>query len=312
MSKRKPEKKTAASRSTPSPSRRASHRPWTPEEDATLERVTRCGASRRLRVDWPAVLAALPGRTRLAVLYRRDHLGLGAAGRRWTPREDKLLRDRWGEDVGRTLARKLRRTETSIYQRAQRLGLPPQMQGRASVARACAKLGVWHDTLYRLLAECGMRPQRAALVRQHPREAKRYRLLAVDPDAAEALLAVRDRRTLRLSEWAERAGVCSVSVLHRLRKAGLVPAAGGHVRYPVALLDEVDRARGRAVASGPWVDLWRAVLSLAGLPCAPWAAALAARDVAAGDVAWTEHLPQAVAAVAGRLARSVPSARRAA
>jgi hypothetical protein len=215
-----------------------------------------------------------------------------------------ILRARWGEDGARTLTRKLRRSETAIYQRARDLGLPSQSQGRTPVAAACRAVGVCHDTLYRLLAECGMRPHPAAPVRQHPRKSAHYRKLVVEQDAVEALLTVRDRRTLRLCEWARRAGACPTATLYRVRRAGAVPEGGGHVRYPVDLLEEVDLARGRQAASGPWLDLWRAVIASPKLPCAPWVLALAAWDFAheATAPAWVEHLPQGVVALARHLA----------
>ena len=231
--------------------------------------------------------------------------------RRWTAADDRLLRDRWGEDSARTLKAKLGRTETALYQRARAraLGLPAQSQGRTLVSRACRRVGLWHDTLYRLLAECGMRPMRAAPVRQHPREGC-YRRLVVDLDAVEALITLRDRRTNRLFEWARTEDVGGIGLLYRMRRAGAVPRGGGYVRYPVDLLVEVDRARGRTVASGPWLDLWRRVIAAASLPCAPWVVALAAWDLAHEETppAWVEHLPQKVAALARRLARR-PTAR---
>lgn len=226
------------------------------------------------------------------------------ARRPWTAAEDRLLRDRWGEDSARTLTRKLGRSETAIYQHAYELKLPPQAQGRTLVTRACRAVGVWHDTLYRLLDECGMRAAPAAPVRQHPGDATHYRKLVVEQDAVGDLLAVRDGRTLRLFEWARHAGVCGVAALHRMRKAGAIPPGGGHVRYPVGVLEEVDRARRGAAASGPWLDLWRRVIAVDDAPCSPWVAALAAWDLSHGPPAppWVEHLPQGVASLARRLA----------
>jgi len=288
------------------PARRTRRR-WTADEDATLARVTRSIGRRVTKVNWTAILATLPGRTRTAILSRRNELRIGSAGRRWTSAEDKILRDRWGEDAGRTLVKKLGRSESAIYLRAQALGLPPQSQGRTSATSACRTVGMWHDTLYRLLAECGLHPSRMALVRQRQVSTGGSPVLAVDLDAAEALIGVRDRRTVRMFEWARSEGVCGVALLYRLRKAALKPQSAGQVRYPIELLAEVDKARGGAAPAGPWVDLWRAVLAVPDLPCAPWVVALAARDLALGVGAeWTEHLPQPVAGLARRLARRLP------
>lgn len=64
-------------------------------------------------------------------------------------------------------------------------------------------------------------------------------------------------------------------------------------------------ACGRRAASGPWLDLWRAVLALGDIPCAPWVMALAAWDIAHGGAEWFEHLPQPVATIARRVAAGV-------
>lgn len=64
--------------------------PWTPTEDATLLRLTATVAGRAHAFDWPAVLAALPGRTRYGCAERRQRLRQ-AIVRGWTPAEDAIV-----------------------------------------------------------------------------------------------------------------------------------------------------------------------------------------------------------------------------
>jgi hypothetical protein len=111
----------------------------------------------------------------------------------WTPEEDALLTREWGELAERSLRQKLGRSANALLIRARELGLPSQAQGRTLVTHACRNIGVWHDTLYRLLDECGLRAEDAAPLRPAGTRGE-TRHLAIDADAAEVLLAVRDAR----------------------------------------------------------------------------------------------------------------------
>ncbi len=118
-------------------------RPWTAEEEAILAKLTR-PSRRRARFDWSAVLLALPGRTRAACHRRRELMGLrsAAGGRRWTVREDKVIRDDFAEDGRRTLLTKLPgRSWRAICRRAQQLGFPPKPQGWEHLQPAIERAG---------------------------------------------------------------------------------------------------------------------------------------------------------------------------
>ncbi len=225
----------------------------------------------------------------------------------WTPEEDALLTREWGELAERSLREKLGRSANAILLRARFLNLPPQAQGRTLVTHACRDIGLWHDTLYRLLDECGLRAEDAAPLRPAGTRGE-TRHLAVDADAAAALLALRDARTQRLATWARSVDRCPVSDFNRLTRFGLRPATGGHVRYPIALLEEASRPRWRDRPTGPWCDLWLKVIARTDLPTAPWVVALAAWDLVHADDAgraWIEHLPLRARDIAAELAASI-------
>ena len=104
---------------------------WTHEEDALVVKHTSQNRGRR-NIDWPATLAALPGRGRGAIITRRGVLGLrvGAGGVAWSEREDKVILNDFAEDGRRTLLEKLPgRTWHAIALRARRLGLSCMPQG---------------------------------------------------------------------------------------------------------------------------------------------------------------------------------------
>jgi hypothetical protein len=97
-------------------------RAWTAREDALLRRLARTGASLY-------VAAERHGRTPEAIRRRARGLGVElaaepapAAGRRWTLREDALLRMHAGLPPGR-LARLLGRTDRAVVRRMAVLGL---------------------------------------------------------------------------------------------------------------------------------------------------------------------------------------------
>ncbi len=225
----------------------------------------------------------------------------------WTPEEDALLTREWGELAERSLRQKLGRSANALLIRARELGLPSQAQGRTLVTHACRNIGVWHDTLYRLLDECGLRAEDAAPLRPAGTRGE-TRHLAIDADAAEVLLAVRDARTQWLATWSRSVDRCTVSDFNRFVRFGLRPPTGGHVRYPIALMEEASRPRWRDRPTGPWCDLWRRVIATPDLPTAPWVAALAAWDLAHADDAgraWIEHLPLRARDLAAELAASI-------
>lgn len=128
------------------PSRAArSHRRWTPAEDAVLRKLTAPRGRNRARhcVDWPRVLAALPGRSKYSIARRRKLLRLTPSGTRWSPEEDATLRRVWTERSRAAVLRALpRRSYDAIAQRAEALGLTAIPQGWATLRSESRRLGV--------------------------------------------------------------------------------------------------------------------------------------------------------------------------
>lgn len=246
---------------------------------------------------------ARPRRPRTTKATRRN-------GLRWRNAERASLLRRWGTLSKRAMRAQFGRTSGALALEARALDLPPlsAAAGRRTASVACRALGVWHDTLYRLLRECGIGEGLGAPLREAPAA---YRWRSVDPAAAGDLLAVRDARTLTLVAWSSSRGRCAPHDRRRAGRYGVIlrperPRAE-HARYPVEMLDAVVAGTpARAEPSGPWVELWRAVLAMSPRPCAPWALALAAWDLARGpSPAWVGHLPPKVRKAALSLAASL-------
>jgi hypothetical protein len=94
---------------------------WRPAEDAALRRHYPDGTQEE-------VLAALPGRTWVAVTRRAHVLGV-RRGRPWTPEEDAELRRMWPEHARRTMVRNLGRSWDGIRVRAALLDLKTDSDG---------------------------------------------------------------------------------------------------------------------------------------------------------------------------------------
>lgn len=225
----------------------------------------------------------------------------------WTPEDVATLVREWGELSPRTLREKLGRTAGAIARKAWDLRLPDHAAAEGCVTAhvACRRLGIHHPTLRALLRECGIDEGRAAPLRLAP---ARYRHRSIDAVAAGDLLAVRDARTITLGAWCSREARCCQHVRRRAVRFGVLQRAavarGPLLRYPVAMLESVIAATPPyAPPGGPWLDLWRAVLALPSLSCAPWVVALAAWDLGHERApAWVEHLPTSVVALARSLA----------
>lgn len=219
----------------------------------------------------------------------------------WTPEEDAALRLLWGHNGARTLREKLGRTELAIAKRAKLLRLPSQSQGLVPVGTACKRLGMWHDTLYRLLSECGLAPELKSPVRE--RASTHYRQLVVELDQAEALLRQRDTRTTMTGAWAVRVGARCISVARLLQRRGLYPPQrkGREARIPTGVYEEAYASgRGGRLGLGPWCAAWSAALRVSDSPCAPWLLTLIAHDLLTGAASreWIEWASQSAVAVA--------------
>ncbi len=120
------------------------HPRWTPKEDQVLR--TSYGKVR------PAILAGTLGRPVGSVHNRAHDLGLTRhrtySWRAWTPEEDRVLRDNYGNRLPRQIAKMLGRTRSSVYHRAEKLQLfsyfgSPDYRKRQSLPRA----GKWYAGL---------------------------------------------------------------------------------------------------------------------------------------------------------------------
>jgi len=95
------------------------------------------------RVDWRALKAKLPGRSRHAIKLRAQTIDACAAPKRWTPKEERTLRTLWGDASQRTIMDALPgRTWRAIYHRAIDTGLPTGIpQGYVSITEAARRCG---------------------------------------------------------------------------------------------------------------------------------------------------------------------------
>lgn len=89
--------------------------PWTPAEETALRVAYESGGT-------AAALAALPGRSAVAIWKRAFKLGLRSP-RNWTEAEDNKLRWGWANNSLSELARDLGRTQQATHARAALLGL---------------------------------------------------------------------------------------------------------------------------------------------------------------------------------------------
>lgn len=90
-------------------------KPWTDHDDDRLRALVAAGREH-------AAIAGELGRTRLAIKCRCVRLGL-LSRRRFTPADVAFLREHYGTMPARELARRLGRSVTVVYQKADKLGL---------------------------------------------------------------------------------------------------------------------------------------------------------------------------------------------
>lgn len=129
--------------------------PWTPAEDALVAELLTPKSRRRVPLDWPRILAKLPGRTKAAIRQRRRMLGVAplAPARHWTPAEDRLLATCWQEDGKRTLLAKLPgRSWEAIYARAGDLGMSSIPQGWVTFQAEAKRCGFDRAQAVRVVA----------------------------------------------------------------------------------------------------------------------------------------------------------------
>lgn len=107
----------------------------------------------------------------------------------WTPDEDRILRQHWGQTLP-GLARRLERSPRAIRDRAAKLGLGPPLEGcGVSVLRLAALSGFSVTKIRNAAAELGIELRRAPAGRIRDRGRVRARTFAVAPRQADRILA---------------------------------------------------------------------------------------------------------------------------
>lgn len=225
--------------------------PWTKREVATLRRLYR---ARKGRTDWTALLTALPGRTKGAIINRlfqirraerpRDLVGQS----RWTRAETETLTRERGLVGRRSLREKLPgRSWRAILSHARHLGLATFPQGWCSRSEAARRAGYHPATLDGILAwanaaEMARRarggtpgdaddvgvPTRLHTTTQHGRDNAKVRWLLVEWEACERAVE-RWVRSETCRDAAQRLGVPRHALARWLVDAGEAPAPKGRV-----------------------------------------------------------------------------------
>lgn len=151
---------------------------WTPEEDAKLREAYASGAT-------PAAREALPHRSEVAIWKRAHRLRLYSP-KRWTERDDNLLRWEWNEGSSlEATAKKLGRTAWACYFRAGVLGLR-NFAGREHVSAAAERAGFSLLKFRKLLKEFGVPTKTAYSRPRTPGETTKRRHRLVDPAEVNA------------------------------------------------------------------------------------------------------------------------------
>jgi hypothetical protein len=207
-------------------------RPWTPEEDALLQKA--CARRRRANVE---ALAAELGRTHASVQGRLARLKLQRAGRPWTRAEDTILRAKWHEVATRVLRQHLPcRSTHAILQRAYRLGLScsDRAQGLLSLSVAAERAGYARPTLLRML-------ERHEVVLHRPGYQGRGAHLFVAWDDVERVVAA-EVQLESIRAASRRLGVPLLKLVHRLDEAGIKRRPRSPCRLPPETYDQLVRA----------------------------------------------------------------------
>lgn len=203
-----------------------------------------------------------------------------ACRRPWTVDEKKYLTDAWGRLSARTIVENLRRTETAIYVMADKLGLPPQSQGKTSRGTIAKVVGLSDGGLQTLMRECYIFEGLIAPVAQKG-SAGRMKRTSVDLQSAEIAMTQRTTRTSACAAYAKLVGVSERKISRRMVKHGLriSPGKGKELRAPDGVYVEI-------LGEGPglWCAVWKAVIGadFSAVPnLAPWYASLIVHDIVA-------------------------------
>jgi Zn-dependent peptidase ImmA (M78 family) len=171
-----------------------------------------------------AIFKAFPKRSASAIHQKALKLGLRIRAK-WTSRDDRLLRNFWGDLTVRDIANRFGRTEVAVCFRAKRLGLKlGRPQGWAFLSSEAKRIGITSDTLRKLLVQSGARivPTWNIPMKARGRGLREGRPMLVDPyDVDLATEKYLDEETLNAA--AIRRGTSAETLRKRLKAIGVVP-----------------------------------------------------------------------------------------
>lgn len=134
--------------------------PWTAEDREDLWELTYRYTGEKRELNWGKIHARFPNRSKHAI-YKQICVGGMGLNRGWSPMEDAILRDNWGEVGIKNLLSKLpNRTRESIYFRGLRLGLHAGTpQGYVSIKSLATdpKWGFNYATTIKMMERAGVR-----------------------------------------------------------------------------------------------------------------------------------------------------------
>lgn len=191
-----------------------------------------------------AIFKAFPNRTASAIHQKALKLGLRVRAK-WTTRDDRLLRNFWGDFTVKEIANRFGRTEVAVCFRAKRLGLKlGRPQGWAFMSSEARRIGITAATLRKLLQQHGARivPTWNVPMKARGRGLREGRPMLVDPyDVDLAVEKYLGEETLNAA--AIRRGTSAETLRSRLKDIGVVPPKSlkrNHFwRIPTA---DIDRA----------------------------------------------------------------------
>lgn len=208
--------------------------PWS---DADLQDLRHLVEGRSKGINWAAVTARFPTRTK-ASIYKQMSLHGMTRPLLWSPDEDDILRKSWNEVGNHAMSKRLPgRTLCGIYERARALGLRAGTpQGMVSV-KSLANDPLWGYDYYKTL-----KILRTGNVSTHrfsytnPSKRARGTLYVDESDAREAAeaweRAIADQRVGKETpkEAAKRLGVRARTLSEWMTDAGLLPPRGNGVK----------------------------------------------------------------------------------
>lgn len=206
---------------------------WTDEEKETVRRL--------YPVSIDECAAALPGRTREAVVRYAALLDVHHRPKHWDDLERAQLRRLWDFGLSlRRIADRLGRTEWAVFEMARELGLPLGVpQGCEYFTDACERTGFHGRTLWAILKWAEVV---TTATRVRPDRLQKRRRYYVDPDDVDEAIK-RWLATETVDAAARRHGMSGTGLRYWLKQAGVLtprgPSSSKHHRIESAVIDRV-------------------------------------------------------------------------